>query len=373
MDSQKNKKIRFYLLLIIAFILNNSLPADTIFLQSDKNIFGQLMAINKQEIILEVISTDDYALEIKAFPKHFVDKIVDESGTILYENSKSKFENFNSFYSLMQNNWEELKHKTLTSEKHIISRPSQKKEKVKMVSITEKYIFIETKNPDSEELTINKIPLREILAINDIVVLHTNFEIAKRILLSETKYPLYQVQIGYDYVNSNYSKLKLLFDDFYNQNNFSKTAAKRLDTYPGIFVKFEIYLKSCLSLGLNGQYYKGEKINALALTMIDIKYIFRTSLLHPWISLVYAGQEFSSSETADGNKYKWHNSANTLGLGLGVNSGKELGIGFNLSVYYLPFGKGKTEIRVDDLDEASSREIDFSLIKVSLGMHYSFN
>jgi len=373
MLSSKNLYTTSLFMLLISLISIKSSFADTIYLRGEKNIFGQVMAINENEIILEVISAEDRALEIQTFPISLVEKIIDESGTILYEDKQQKYKSLNSFYSLMENNWEELKYKTLASKKHIITRLSLEKEKVKIVSITNEYIFHEFKNPDSEDLIINKIPLKDIQAINDIPVLLTNFEIAKRILLSETKYPLYQVQVGYDYVNSAYSELQSLFQDFYDQNGINKAAAKRLDTYPGIFMKFEMYLKSYLSLGLSIQYYKDEKINALALTMVDVKYIYRTSFFHPWISLGYAGQEFSSSETVDRVKYEWHNSANTLCLGMGINTGKETGLGLNLSAYFLPFGKGKTEIRVDNLDESSSRKIDFSLLKISLGMHYSFN
>ena len=204
-------------------------------------------------------------------------------------------------------------------------------------------------------------------------MIHTNFDIAKRILLTETKYPLYQVQIGFDYLKSNYSNVQGLFQEFYDQNGLNKEAAKRSDSYPGVFMKFEMYLKPYISLGLCGHFYKVEKLNSLSLFMVDIKYIYRTSMVHPWISLGYAGQQFASKEKVNDVNYEWINSGSTVTLGAGFNSGKELGFGFNFSVYYMPFGKGKTKIKVDDLETTAAAEIDFSLLKISLGMHYSFN
>jgi hypothetical protein len=373
----KSKAVPFLSLKIVfVFLLSiiTRATADVIFLKGNKNIFGQVMAITKNDIILEVISPEDFALEIETFPLNPVEKVIDESGTVLYENKQAKFADLNPYYSLMENNWEELKFKTLDSEQHVITYRSSEKKTARIISITEQYIFTQRRNPDSTDLTVEKIPVKNILAINNVRVIHTNFNIAKRILLSpDTKYPLYQVQIGYDYVQSYYSEVQLLFQDFFDGNSIDKKAKKRLDGYPGIFMKFEMYLQPYLSLGLSLQYYKEEKINALALTMVDVKYVYRTSLFHPWLSLGFAGQQLSSSETVADITYDWHNSESTIALGAGLNSGKELGIGFNFSVYYMPFGRGKTKINVVDLQSTSSREIDFSLIKISFGMHYSFN
>ena len=107
--------------------------------------------------------------------------------------------------------------------------------------------------------------------------------------------------------------------------------------------------------------------------MVDIKYIYRTTLIHPWVAVGFAGQSFQSSEIAEGVKYTWRGTNNSIYYGVGIDTGKELGWGFNLSAYYMPFGKEKTEIKIDDNSQKSSRKIDFSLIKISLGIHYSFN
>jgi len=364
---------KFLLLILLSFSLIKASFADVIYLKGNKQLFGQVMAINQNEIILEVISAADNVLEVRAFPLSPVQKIIDESGTILYQNEKARYSNLNSFYSLMETNWEELKFKTVAADtQHIIYR-SGKTEQVKIVSITSDYVFLDTEDPDPKDHTINKLPLRNITSINGINVLLTNFNIPKRYLLSETKYPLYQVQIGFDYVTTQYSELQSLFQEFYDQNMINKLAAKRSDNYPGIFVKFELYMKPYLALGLSGQYYKGQKINTLNLTMVDIKYLYRTSLLHPWLSVGYAGHEFSSRETMADALYEWHNSSNALCLGAGINTGKELGLGFNFAVYYIPFGKGKTKIDIDNLDVTSEKEINFSMLKISFGMHFSFN
>lgn len=376
MDKLQSKYSNIKLILLFwipGLLFIKFLPADVIHLKDDRFIFGQALAVNNREAIIETISNVDGVLEISAVSIDKIAKIVDESGILLFDKENPVSKNLNSYYSLMENNWEELKFKLIPAANHKIVLNTGEEVNTKIVSITSEFVFTEKQQKDSVKITIHKISMNNILKINGLNIKHTNLDIPKRIILQEIKFPVYSLSVGPDYVLSNYSSLRALFQDFYEQNEITNRAGKRLDNYTGIYFNFEFYLKPYLAFGLSAQYYFDEKINALALTLVDVKYVYRTSSIHPWLSIGFAGQSFKSSEIADGTKYSWSTSKSSICLGSGFISGKILGFGIDFSVYYMPFGKGQTKIKIDGPDQLLAREIDYSLIKISLGMHYNFN
>lgn len=379
MNVKKNTKLNFLFLFCLFIISSLLLPknifADIIILNGNKKIYGQVLAINDKEIILETISEKNNVLEISAITKSHVIKITDESGTILFNNGKANYKNLNPFYSTMKNNWEELKDKVLSGDKNYIIFNNLEKLTARIVSITDEFIFVEIPQENSDKFTVKKYPLKDIIEINGVDVLHTDLETPKRILLTEIKYPLYRISIGPDYVISHYAQVQQLFQDLYDQNptTTDKKAAKRKNNFPGIYAQFEIYVKPYLSFGLSAQYYKSEKINTLKSTMADIKYIFHTDLFKPWIALGFAGQDFHSTEIADSKTYEWQNRRGSISIGTGLDFGKEKGFGGTFSIYYIPFGKGKTEIKTKDINTRLTRNIDFSFFRISVGACYSFN
>ncbi len=107
------------------------------------------------------------------------------------------------------------------------------------------------------------------------------------------------------------------------------------------------------------------------MTMADLKVISYKTALRPWLSIGFAGHNFSSTEKATETKYIWNGSKSTIGFGAGLDFGDELGTGYILSAHYLPFGKGITKIK--DSTIIVKKKIDFTFFLISMGMRFNFN
>ena len=114
---------------------------------------------NNKEVIIETISKVDGALEISAMPTDNIVQIIDESGTLLFDKNNPVSKNLNSYYSLMDNNWEELKFKLLPAADHKIVLDTGEELNTKIVSITSEFVFTEKQQKDSVKVAINKIKI----------------------------------------------------------------------------------------------------------------------------------------------------------------------------------------------------------------------
>jgi hypothetical protein len=362
------KSILLLLLFGATFIL-----ADIIELTGNKKIYGQIISINDQTIFIESISKKEGGFQSIALPRSKVVKITDESGTILFSENTQHILVLKRYYQEMPNNWEELNERFSAKNDTVRFKDSTLKGG-KIISITKRSLFLQEaapKSPKQSTLTVNKIPLRKIAKVGNVAVIFIDPQKAKSIFAKKVRYPVYSLSSGVAYAQTNYNQLRQLYQEFYDKSGIPFSAQNRKDGYLGIQAKFEIYIQPYLSFGLSGFFYKTADINSLGMTMADLKYTFHKMPFRPWLSVGFAGHDFSSAEKVGDKKYIWETSKGAVALGGGIDYGDELGTGYVLSVHYLPFGTGTTKIK--DSEIAITKKIDFNMLLFSLGIRFNMN
>jgi len=367
----KNSLILILFFFVSSFLFQN-LFADVIELQGNKKLFGQLISITEESIHIETLSKTDASFQNIFLPRSKVISVKDESGTILFSENTQHIHVLKRYYEEMNSNWEELNDHFKASKHDSVIFKTGEKRGGKIFSITKKFLFMEkTSDDQAGKIEMDKISLKKINRIGKIKVLYIDPQKPRPKPRKKIEYPIYSLSGGLVFTQTNYDQLQDLFQEFYDVSGIPVSSKKRLAAYPGLQAKFEVFIKPYLSFGLTGILYKTERINSLSMTMADLKYTFYQIPLRPWFSAGFAGHDFSSTEKIDGTEYVWDTSKGTVSIGLGMDIGDELDTGYIISAYYLPFGKGTTEIRDSDIDV--KKELDFTFILISVGMRFNFN
>ncbi len=349
------------------------LHADVLELAGNKKFYGQLISITEKIITVNILTEEDASIQPVSLPRDKVIKITDESGTVLFSDNTQHIIVLKRYYDEIRNNWEELKDR-FNSKHNTIRFITGKKKGGKIINITKQFVFLENGSNDlmeNSKLSVEKFSLNKIAKIGDKHVLFIDPQKPRLRRSKEIKYPVYSVSVGVVYAQTNYDQLQQLFQEFYDNSGLSFSAEKRAAGFPGIQMKFDAFIKPYLSLGLTGYYYKKENLNTIGMAIADVKYIFYQTALKPWLSIGFAGHDFRSSEKVQQTNYIWDTSKGTASFGLGIDFGDELGTGYNLSIHYLPFGKGTTKIK--DPDISVKKKLDFTMFLISVGMRFNFN
>ncbi|KAA3610382.1 MAG: hypothetical protein D8M58_05800 [Calditrichaeota bacterium] len=364
----------FFVLFTYSFVSISNLYADVIELEDQKKLYGQLISITDEMILIETFNKENAFIKSIFLPRNKVIKITDESGTILFSDNKQNILILKRYYSSITSNWEELKDRIKGSANDTLYFKDGSKAAGKVLSITDEYVFSQKTsdgNSVDPKIQVNKFRLNKINKINKIKVFFIDAQKSHPIFTNKVKYPVYSISGGIVLAQTNYNQLQDLFQEFYDKSAISYEAEKRLSAYFGGQIQFEIFVKPYLSIGYSGFFYRNDAINSLGMSMANIKYTFHQTLFRPWLSLGFAGHDFSSAEKPGETKYIWDTSKGAPSMGLGIDLGDELGKGYYLAAHYLPFGKGTTKIK--DSDITVNKEIDFAILLFSIGMRFNFN
>lgn len=357
-----------FLFLPIQFVL-----ADIFELDQNKKIFGQLVAVNSRTIFIETIDSKQKIVITITLPVSKVLRVTDENGTNLFSEGKLRIPKPELYHRPINSNWEELKDHfkipRIDSLYFINGEPVQGR----IIDITEAHLFLELLSSESGAIKqVKKYQLSSISRIGNKVVIQINQSIpVRKVVSAEIEYPVYNFSLGLAYVSSDFSKIRNLFNDYYQSEGITQQAAERFNNYLGLQAYMDMYLSSSIAVGFGAYYFKRENINWLSLITSDVKYTFADTYLRPSLSVGFAGMDFRSSEKVADKRYYWQASKASITFGFGINSGKILDDGFSARLFYMPFGKSQTYL--ENTNSAVSRKLDFSLIMLKASWCFSFN
>ncbi len=353
-------KIFLFTLLLIAFGL-----ADQIVFKDGRVRHGQTILITGDVITVEMLDLRSGRLQNSTFPRNAIDKIVDESGVLLFEKGWRKVVTLKPYYNPFYSNWEALRLR-VTGQRDSLVLKSGKTVTGRVVSVNRDELFVLVAARDKElKASSLRLLLSDIRSVNGypVVVVPDSRPLRKEPM---EVFPVMTANIGLSFLNTT-------FTDFGSDYRLAvgdedlPTDLMLNDRYLALELSSYLLFNESFSLGVTGNIVFSREGTSYQLAWLSGRYTLTTGKSRLWLEGSLGAT--SLSHTLKSGSYEYLIDVNTLGpgIGLGMDQGRFGDWGVAIAAHYFFFGR--QAVSVDFLDTPTTvPELDFNMFRLSIAV-----
>ncbi len=353
-------KIFLFILLFTAFGL-----ADQIVFKDGRVRHGQTILISGGVVTVEMLDSRDGQLRNATFPREAIDKIVDESGVVLFEKGWRKVVSFKEYYNPFYSNWEDLRLR-VTGQRDSLLLRSGKTVAGRVVSVNRDELFILVAGRQKKRKTSSlRLLLSDIRSVNGYPVIVVPDSKPLRMEPMEV-FPVMTANIGLSFLNTTFTDFGADYRLAVGDEDLP-TDLMLSDRYLALELSSYLLFDESFSLGLTGNIVFSREGTSYQLAWLSGRYTLTTGNSRLWLEGSLGAT--SLSHTLKSQSYEYFIDVNTLGpgIGLGMDQGRFGDWGVSVAAHYFFFGR--QAVSVDFLDTPTTApELDFNMFRLSIAV-----
>ena len=332
------------LLLFLFVMIAEKSMADEITLNDGTVLQGELLKVSRKGMIVEFISPRDSSFYNKTLPRNEVVKIIDQSGTILYDEKRLKVGNLHLHNYYFQH----------VRPVHLDTIKFYDGEEIvaRVINMTQDHLWYQTSMSYPHPVSI---ALEDISEINNQTKETYRWQWIGYSGDRLFEYPHVVVEIGYASVNTHLTALR---------ETIGATFAE--DAYSALHLGLLVAINPYISAGLLGHFLfhfgTGESdeddSDAYRLGLVEIRFGWPHKNIKPWIAISGASQ---SIILFPNSSFKWKSQSWGLGYGAGLEYHITDFVHIFGAVRYIPISE-------KNITPGTQNKIDLSNTVLSFGM-----
>ncbi len=352
-----------YFLLILLFVAFGY--ADQVIFKDGRVRNGQTILISGDVVTVEVLDIRNGQLKNSTFPRASIDKIVDESGVVLFEKGRLKVTSFKPYYNPFYSNWEDLR-MYVTGQKDSLVLKSGKTVTGRIVSVNRDELFIlpaaSGKNRKKNSL---RLWLSDIRSVNGypVIVAPDSKPLRKEPM---EVFPVMTANAGLSFLSTTFTDFGSDYRLAVGDNDLPADLMLS-DRYLALELSSYLLFNQYLSLGVTGDIVFSREGTSYQLAWLSARYTFVPGNSRLWLEGSYGATALS--HTLKSQNYEYLIDANTLGpgIGLGLDHGRWGDWGVSVAAHYFFFGR--QAVSVDFLDTpVAAPELNFNMFRLSIAL-----